>query len=71
MDEPFSHDHPDPQAPQFRGAAEQPQPDRQQAWVELLRTPLPYLDLEVFGQLHPVDAKEAERLARKATSKKR
>ena len=59
MDEPISPDHPHPKAPDSRAIAEQPQPGREQAWVELLRTPLPYLDLEVFGQLHPVGVEHA------------
>ena len=59
MDEPFSPDHQDPKAPQLPGVAEQPQPGREQAWVELLRTPLPYLDLEIFGRLHPVGVEQA------------
>lgn len=62
MDEPFSPDHPGPKAPQFRGIAEQPQPGSEQVWVDLLRTPLPYLDLEVFGQLHPVGVEQADGL---------
>ncbi len=62
MDEPFSPDHQHPKAFQARGIAEQPQPGREQVWVELLRTPLPYLDLEVFGQLHPVGVEQADGL---------
>lgn len=38
------------------------QPGREQVWVELLRTPLPHLDLEVFGQLHPVGVEQADGL---------
>ncbi len=59
MNEPFPPDPQAPGAPASRDAAPQPPSGMVQAWTELLRTPLPHLELEVFAQLHPVRVDQA------------
>jgi hypothetical protein len=58
--EPFPPDPEAPEAPASRNVAPQPPRGKVQAWTELLRTPLPHLELEVFAQLHPVRVDQAD-----------
>ena len=49
-----------PARPGNEDGAPQPPHGKVQAWTELLRTPLPHLELEVFAQLHPVRVDPAD-----------
>ncbi|HYD76469.1 hypothetical protein [Ramlibacter sp.] len=46
--------------PASREVAPHPPRDKVQAWTELLRTPLPHLELEAFAQMHPVRVDQAD-----------
>lgn len=66
MNEPFLPPPEDPEPPPSRGMGAQRPAGEEQAWLELLRTPLAYVDVEVFAKLHPVrvDASNAGALLR-------